>query len=316
MDTGSIVVFGEALVDDFLTEQVVGGAPFNVARNLAAFGCAPLMLTRIGDDKSGAQVRAEFVRFGLTQRGLQIDPQEPTGRVVVERADGEHRFVILPAQAYDHIDGVTALAALAPSSPSIVYFGTLVQRAAGSREALHAVLDATNATRYLDLNVREGQVNERCVFESLHAADIVKVNEEELQDLFKWYTHTRHETADMDNLGLRMACASLLRIFSLEGLIVTLGARGSVYFGADGGVTVNTGIAGPTRVVDTVGAGDAFSAVFLLGRERGWPLRDTLARANEFAAAVCGVSGAVSADGAFHAPYLARWCAAAVTESA
>ncbi|MBC7453046.1 MAG: fructokinase, partial [Massilia sp.] len=91
------VVYGEALVDDFLTEQVVGGAPFNVARHLAAFMAPQLMITRIGSDRNGAVVRAEFERFAMSEQGLQVDRMEETGRVLVERgADGHgHRFVML-----------------------------------------------------------------------------------------------------------------------------------------------------------------------------------------------------------------------------
>ncbi len=300
----TIAVFGEALVDDFITEQVVGGAPFNVARNLAAFGLAPAMITRIGDDKAGALVRAEFERFGMSQQHLQADGAEATGRVLVERAGGQHRFTILPNQAYDHIEPVDA-----PAGASAIYFGTLVQRTHGSRAALQHLLRSSSAERYLDLNVREGQVNERCVYESLREADIVKVNEEELQDLFGWYTHTRHDTADMNHPSLRAACASLLRTFSLSAMIVTLGERGALLFQARGPTIVSAGRAA-VRIVDTVGAGDAFSAIFLLGRERGWPLEDTLARANEFAGAICGVSGAVPADLAFYQPFIARWMTA------
>ncbi|MCY0915363.1 PfkB family carbohydrate kinase [Massilia antarctica] len=309
MATGSIVVFGEALVDDFLTGQVVGGAPFNVARNLAAFDSAPLMITRIGDDQAGALLRAQFEHFGLAQQGLQSDPTEPTGRVLVERGENGHRFTILPDQAYDRIDSAAALAAAAACTPSTVYFGTLAQRHPTSRAALRALLRSCDAVRYLDLNVREGQVSERCVFESLHEADIVKVNEEELQDLFGWYTHTRQDTGDMGGSGVRDACAALIRIFALEAMIVTLGPRGSVYFGADGTTVVHADTVKPARMVDTVGAGDAFSAIFLLGRERGWPLELTLARANEFAGAVCAIAGAVPAETAFYAPYVARWLA-------
>ena len=305
----AMVIFGEALVDDFITEQVVGGAPFNVARSLAAFGLAPLMITRIGDDKAGALVRAEFERFGMRQEGLQRDAIESTGRVVVERADGEHRFIILPNQAYDHIEAAAALAAAADPAPGTIYFGTLAQRSDASRMALRALLAASTASCYLDLNVRDGQVTERCVFESLHLADIVKVNEDELRKLFGWYTHTRHDTQHMDSVEVRMACAALIRTFSLQGLIVTLGPRGAVYFKADGGVVAAHDTAAPPRMVDTVGAGDAFSAVFLLGQARGWPLKLTLARANEFAGAVCGISGAVPADLAFYEPWLSRWLA-------
>jgi len=317
MNKHSIAVFGEALVDDFLSEQVVGGAPFNVARHLAAFGLAPLTITRIGTDAIGAQIRAEFERFGMLQAGLQIDPQAPSGRVVVERISGQHRFEILPEQAYDHIDATEALDAIARHAPAIVYFGTLAQRDTTSRGALHNILRASHAQRYLDLNIRVGQVTERCVYESLGEADTVKVNEEELADLLGWYTPARHSTADMRDPALQGACKALMRSFRLQELIVTLGERGAVYFkvdgGVDGAVEHSPGAAAPAplvdKLVDTVGAGDAFSAIYLLGRVCGWPVATTLARANEFAAAICGIAGAVPDDTGFYDTYRARWLA-------
>ncbi|NVM79571.1 fructokinase [Duganella sp. SG902] len=305
MSKHTIAVFGEALVDDFITEQVVGGAPFNVARSLAAFGVATLMVTRIGADKNGTLLRNEFTRFGMSEAALQIDEREATGRVVVERDAGGHRFIILPDQAYDYIEAAPALQALAEAQPKVIYFGTMAQRHEQSRATLRAMLEASKAQRYLDLNVREGQVTERIAHESLKLADIVKVNEDELQDLFKWYTHT--QPADM-----REACQTLMRTFDLQGLIVTLGERGAMYFAADGTVTANHECHAPARIVDTVGAGDAFSAVFLFGQSQGWPLPLTLARANAFAGAICGISGAVPADIGFYTPWIARWRAGAV----
>lgn len=305
---GTVAVFGEALVDDFGDRQVIGGAPFNVARHLAALGQDALMLTRVGLDENGARMRAEFERFGLPMAGLQVDAALPTGRVSVERhSDGGHRFTILPHQAYDAIEAEPAVAAMTAAAPATLYFGTLAQREPASRDALGRLLAATDACRYLDLNVRTGQVTERCVFASLHAADIVKVNEEELQDLFGWYTHMRLPTDDMASADVRHACATLLRVFNLTGLIVTLGPRGAVYFGADGAYHSTPAPSVPVQLADTVGAGDAFSAVFLLGRARGWPLDVMLARANAFAGAVCGIVGAVPDDRAFYRPFIERW---------
>ena len=310
MSQHTIAVFGEALVDDFITEQVVGGAPFNVARNLAAFGAATLMVTRIGSDKNGARIADEFTRFGMSKAALQVDPREATGRVVVERDAGGHRFIILPDQAYDYVETAPALAALAAAQPKVIYFGTMAQRHEQSRSTLRAMLEASNAQRYLDLNVREGQVTERIAHESLKLADVVKVNEDELQDLFKWYTHTQPGTGAADSPAMREACLVLMRTFGLQGLIVTLGPRGALHFADDGTVTTNHECHAPAHIVDTVGAGDAFSAVFLFGQSQGWPLALTLARANAFAGAICGISGAVPADISFYTPWIKSWGAA------
>jgi fructokinase len=305
------VVFGEALVDEFPTEQVVGGAPFNVARHLAAFMAPALMITRIGGDRNGQAVRAEFERFAMRDAGLQVDPMEETGRVVVERSSQGHghQFHILPRQAYDFIDANAAVASLAEIDAGVVYFGTLVQREKGSSQALGAVLDALPAAtkRYLDLNLRTGQYEESTVTRSLEAADIVKVNEEELQALFQWTFQIRQDAAPLATAELHVACRALMQRFALETLIVTLGHRGSVVFCADGTLVANRDNPAPPFVIDTVGAGDAFSAIFLLGRARGWPLELTLARANEFAGAICAVAGAVPRDLNFYDKWVARW---------
>lgn len=306
-------VFGEALIDDFITEQVVGGAPLNVACNLAALGAQALLITRVGNDLGGAQVREQLGRLGVPQGGVQADPLLPTGRAVVERSGGSHRFILLPHQAYDMIDSAQAHAALAACDPGIVYFGTLAQRGETSRATLQALLRATGATRFLDLNVREGHVSERRVYESLHAADIVKVNEDELLQLLAWYTPAPPDRVDMDSEAMRASCAALLRVFALQALVVTLGPGGAAYVGADGAFVSAPGVALQGRLADTVGAGDAFSSVFLLGRMHGWPLDTALNRANRFAAAVCTIRGAVAPDPAFYASWRAAWCAPATT---
>lgn len=294
-----IAIFGEALVDDFGASQVVGGAPFNVARHLAAFGAATLTITRIGADAFGAAVRAQFERFGMPDAGLQVDAVRPTGRVLVEQHGGSHRFAILLNQAYDHIDGPMALTALAAAgTPGMLYFGTLAQRGPVSRGTLGSLLSATSALRYLDLNLRDGQFTSAAVLESIRHADILKVNDEELAWLQAALGLPPSEEAD--------ACASLVGMFRLQGLVVTLGLRGALWQGADG-TRLHAAVPATADVVDTVGAGDAFSAVFLLGEQRGWPRAVALARANAFAAAICGVRGAVPADPAFHAAWLRQW---------
>lgn len=301
------VVFGEALVDDFNAEQVVGGAPFNVARHLAAFMAPVLSITRIGDDQSGQLVRAEFERFAMNEAGLQVDPLEETGRVLVERGPRGHRFTILPNQAYDFIDRTAAVASVGGVEPGLVYFGMLAQRGEVSRAALKGLLDASVAPRFLDLNLRDGQYDERGVTRSLQAANIVKVNEEELQVLFGWYFQIKSEDPALSADEVHASCQAVLKMFSLDALIVTLGHRGSVYFGSDGKILTQRDNPAPPFVIDTVGAGDAFAAIFLLGRMRGWPLETSLARANEFAGAICAIPGAVPGDMGFYDKWMTRW---------
>ncbi|HEX8403459.1 MAG TPA: PfkB family carbohydrate kinase, partial [Duganella sp.] len=277
------------------------------ARHLAAFMAPQLMITRVGADHNGETIRAEFERFAMSQAGLQRDAIEETGRVIVERSVRGHRFVIVPNQAYDYIAREEALAAVKSVDAGMLYFGTLAQRGERSRGTLKALLPATGATRFLDVNLREGQVDERIVSDALHAADIAKLNEDELQTLFGWYFQLGPNDPPMAPDETRSACAALLQMFGLQALIVTLGHRGSVYFGA-GGVTIDTrDTPAPPFVIDTVGAGDAFSAIFLLGRTRGWPLELTLARANEFAGAICAIPGAVPRDLGFYDQWVTRW---------
>ncbi len=304
----AVAVFGEALVDDFSSHRVVGGAPFNLARHLAGFGLPVTMVTRIGNDDNGSLIRNEFDRYGMRQSGLQTGDGEATGSVHVEvGADGSHSFTIVPDQAYDRIDGAQALAAVQAAHPGIFCFGTLAQRDPASRAALHALLDQTDAVRFLDLNLRAGHVDETIVFDSLQQADIVKVNETELQQLFQWYCHTCPDTVNMECISVDTECRAMMHNFSLSALVVTMGVRGALYLSADGAHVTDHGKGTSECFVDAVGAGDAFDAVFLLGRLRGWTMERTLARANAFAAASCGHAGAVPQEVSSYARWLDQW---------
>ena len=59
--------------------------------------------------------------------------------------------------------------------------------------------------------------------------------------------------------------------------------------------------------MDTVGAGDAFASVVLLGVMRHWPLPLIMQRAQTFASAVVGMRGATVSDMAFYRPFLEDW---------
>ncbi|MFZ6815717.1 PfkB family carbohydrate kinase [Undibacterium sp. Rencai35W] len=321
-----VLIFGEALIDDFPGEQVVGGAPLNVARTLAYFGADPLLISRIGGDANADLIVHEIQRFGLQQDGIQIDALHSTGKVEVRQNDAgnkaNHHFDILPDQAYDYIESGAALSIrdkLCPDHDAgFIYFGTLAQRMESSRKALYALLDNTRAMTYLDLNLRAMQVSMSTIERSLHAADILKINEEELQTLVKIYLRdTHYATLDVSDSARSWqgGISSLMTMFKLRAILVTLGVRGYAYFDRDGEYLSNGDVQIATELVDTVGGGDAFSAIFLLGLQQGWSLSLTLQRAHQFAAAICGVRGAVASDMQFYEQWQSRWTAESVEKN-
>ena len=335
---GQVVVVGESLIDLFPDGEVIGGAPFNVARNLAALGVAPLMITRVGDDLLGRQLANEFDRFGLSREGLQTDTTRATGQVLVHCDQGEHRFEIGPDQAWDAIEADAALGAVSRHDARIVYFGSLAQRSPTSAATVRAVVEGARsdhgAMRFLDLNLRDlnrpdGPDNRALASTSLFMADVVKVNRDELVQLLRWFLpgfdadllHT-----DLSSEAAVAGVTALMACFGTTRLVVTCGADGYAAFDRLTGLLAQ-GASPQVTVRDTVGAGDAFSSVLLLGEIHGWPLVLTLQRAAGFAAAVCGLQGAVSTSDDFYASWRKAWsvsastvgpgrCSGAVTERA
>lgn len=302
--SAGVAVIGEALVDIFPDRSVLGGAPFNVARNLAALGCAPHLFTRIGQDALGYDIQSECRRFGIPLTHLQKDPDRPTGAVRVHMQGQQHRFEILPDRAWDRLDMGQVVQGVQHAAPQWVYFGTLAQRDRVSRQAIREAVNATWARSFLDLNLRPGADDQELVAASLTLADVVKVNDEELERLLAWF-HPG-SPCDFGGEAHQAQVSNVMRRFDIQRMFVTLGAQGYALFERESGLT-QRGRASSVALQDTVGAGDAFAAVLLLGSLLDWPLPTTLFRAGEFATAVCGLPGAVSTDLGWYAPWRQAW---------
>lgn len=298
-------VIGESLIDRFPDADVIGGAPFNVARNLALLGSMPLMITRIGRDPLGASIEADFARYHMDTAGLQHDPLHATGTVTVHMQGTAHTFEIGADSAWDHLDASEAARAVRAARPAVTYFGTLAQRSPVSRAAIEAALDAAPALPFLDLNLRQGPDNRTLAEASLRRARLVKVNDEELDQLIAWFVQPDRAALPWGDPAQRAATEALVRHFDLDRLTITRGAAGWACVDAAGRWL--EGRAAPVTVRDTVGAGDAFASVLLLGELHGWPLLSTLQRAGEHASAVCGIAGAVDASSGIYAAARAAW---------
>ncbi len=286
------LIFGEVLYDHFPDGCVVlGGAPFNVAVHLQALGIKPLLVSRVGDDPLGRRIRDAMLARGMDTSGLQLDSAHPTGTVEVTIEDGEPHFSILPEQAYDYID-----ASQVPpiSDCSLLYHGSLALRGASSRSALEQLNARSGVPLFMDVNLRPPWWDADSVRRRIAAARSTKLNESELRTLAGAGT------------GLETKARTLRKDCNLELLIVTRGAAGALVCDGDGMVRdIPVGVS--REVVDTVGAGDAFSAVVILGLLRDWDPGETFRRAQDFAAAVVGIRGAVPDDGAFYGRFLDDW---------
>lgn len=297
----NVILFGEALADIFPDGPVMGGAPLNVSFHLQAFGLHPILITRTGTDELHRKLIRLMQDAGMTVSGVQNDPHYPTGQVLIQPGENGygHQFEILANQAYDFIDPVTAAATASSIEADLVYFGTLTQRNRLSGSALETVFRCTpQVPRLLDINLRKPWYTRDTVRHSLMRADHVKINEDELIELPGLLNlHTR----DPEHTASR-----LIEEFHLSTLLVTFGANGAWLRDHAGNEAETPGITDVT-VIDTVGAGDGFSAVFIVGMLLDWPEILTLERANRFAAALCGIRGAIPKSSKFYSPFLKDW---------
>ena len=313
IDSNKVIVLGEALVDVFDSGPQAGGAPFNVARTLAALGVEALFVSRLGAnatmqaDKWAQFLLANAQHYGLSTQGLQLDPQRTTGTVRIEQHADHHHFEITRDVAWDYLDLPQAQnylnAVLGGSAPAFIYFGTLAQRQATSRATIAAVVRATrqypHCIRYLDVNLRESADNQTITQKSLELADWVKVNEEELHQILAWFDVPAPGIGKL----LENSIAAFMRRFSLQRLIVTRAEKGYASYGESGQCEAQGSGKTHPALVDTVGAGDAFSAVFLAACVHGIPLPQALSLANDCAFAVCGTRGPMLNDKSAYAAW-------------
>ncbi|MCF7971636.1 MAG: carbohydrate kinase [Methylococcaceae bacterium] len=285
MSKTAVFVFGEVLFDCFPSgEQVLGGAPFNVAWHLQALGDQPHFISRVGQDALGQDIIRGMNNWGMDTTSIQIDPQHQTGRVDIQMLDNEPHYTITPDCAYDFIaaDSVSNL-----SASGILYHGSLGLRNSVAREAFSVLANNPQLAIFLDVNLRSPWWQKEDIYQCLSQARWAKLNEDELQQLGFGATDIKQEM-------LRLQAQ-----FNLQQLIVTRGSEGALVLDAQGEF-FNLKPQAVDNIVDTVGAGDAFSAVFIHGLLSGWTIPDTLNRAQAFASKVIGLRGATSLDPAFY----------------
>jgi len=234
----------------------------------------------------------------MDARGIQIDTEHPTGRVQVRVKGGQPSFTILPDQAYDFIEEANTQRALHGVTAALFYHGSLAARGM-SAMALMALRTRLAVPAFVDINLREPWWLRESVLEMMQGARWLKLNDSELSTLLQRTLVTPGELAQgAGELRERCGC---------EWLMVTLGAQGAMLLSADAQHSAAATAVGD--IIDTVGAGDAFSAVMILDIMLNWNMPLSLQRAVDFAAAVCLQRGATSQEHLLYSSHMERWSA-------
>ncbi len=216
-----VVGIGEVLWDLLPGGRQMGGAPANFAYHARALGAQAQVLSRVGRDEPGGELLARLEQLGLLTDTEEVDPTAPTGQVTVEiKADGQPQFTIHEEVAWDRIAGEAA-GRRAVAAANAVCFGTLAQRGEVSRQSIRALLGIApvECLRILDVNLRQSYYSRSIIEESLALANILKVNEAELELLAELFDLPGDECGWI---------AELARRFQLRLVAFTRGESGSL----------------------------------------------------------------------------------------
>ena len=204
---------------------------------------------------------------------------------VSKGSDGLPAYDIRRPAAWDEI-GLSEAAAEIAADCGAFCFGTLAQRSEASRTTLFALLKTLSPSclKVFDANLRQNYFDAKILAESLECADMLKLNDSELPIVHGLLFPRKRA-------GLRDMAEEIAEKFSLKFLACTLGAEGHIVFSR--GEEPAMGLPEPVEVVDTVGAGDAFTAGFVSAILDGENAEGAARRAAKSAAYACSRRGAI-----------------------
>ena len=277
-----ITSFGEILFDVYPDYKKLGGAPFNFLYHIKKLTDKGNFISRVGNDQLGEDI-IRFMKSNMISTDLiQKDNSHPSGtaNANLDEKKVPHWEIALNC-AYDFIDQKDNLLTVIENDTDCLYFGTLVQRSERSRQTLQSLF-GMGKKYFCDLNIRQDFYTEKIIEESLKAADVLKLNKEELNLLNRIFI--KKET---DQLNLMKIISER---FEIEIVCTTMGEEGALIY--SGGAS-DFCEAAEGKVVDTVGAGDAYASILCIGYVEGWEISRINKMANEFAGELAGIPGAL-----------------------
>jgi fructokinase len=280
-----IVGIGEVLWDLMPAGKQLGGAPANFAHHARSLGAEAVVITRVGKDDLGREILQRFKQSEIADRFVQMDANKPTGTVAVTLRDGGvPHFSIHEDVAWDWLAPTDAALRVVGEADAIC-FGSLAQRSPVSRASIQQLMAAApaKALRIFDINLRQHYYSREIIEQSLRLANVLKLNDTELPVL-----------ANMFELGpgLKQQIQGLSELFELQLVALTRGPQGSILYHRG---RWSEHLSQPVQVVDTVGAGDAFTAALAVGLLSKADLDELHAIAVQVARFVCSHAGATPA---------------------
>ncbi len=251
-----ILCFGEILWDVLPDKKVPGGAPMNVALHLKKLAMNVKFASRIGNDPLGKELKDYLDSIAFHEYLLQEDRDHPTGTVQVDLSDSnDPKYDIVFPSAWDYIEMTEELKQAADESEIVVY-GSLASRNDVSRNTLQEILAIHDTYDVLDINLRDPHYTKERTEILMDKADLVKMNEEELNILMNWFTAKVDEMEEADQVKL------LSSKFDCPMVCVTKGGNGAAML-YEGNYYRHPGY--KVELADAVGSGDAFLAALVHG---------------------------------------------------
>jgi fructokinase len=290
------LVPGSVLLDIYLDsgQQYLGGAEFNFAYHLHFLLGSVDFLGRIGSDKEGKYIWYELARRKFPYQYIQVDPEKRTKTVQVQKNRNNEPAFIIPTNVASEFLEYPPLSDDRLAAYELVYFGTTLQHGLKSRQTLRSLLSKSQGTKFCDLNLRPQKYTPETIEYSLRTCNFLKINHEELDvisDLF-------HFSGGREEKVLYIA-----QKFKISSICVTMAERGSIFYqsGNFSKRSIST-----SKIIDTVGAGDGFSACLVIGLLQGWSPIQTLEFASDFAGAICQLQGALPTRPEFYSAWKSR----------
>lgn len=279
-----IICFGELLWDMLPLGKQAGGAPMNVAFHLNRLGYEAFPFTAVGRDELGIELKRFLKSKNISTRFIQ-ENEYPTGKVLVKlNEQHEASYTIESPSAWDFIQLRNEDIKFLQEETPILVFGSLACRHNISHQTLHTILSYAGL-KICDINLRAPFYSRDLVFQLLGLADWVKINNDELNLIAKWFDHiSGQEAGQAQNLLDQFPQVSVL--------LVTRGDKGAAYYDRKGRKFEHPGFKVP--VVDTVGSGDSFLAMFIAQHLRGKETELCLQLACAMGAAVAKQQGATA----------------------